>query len=96
VIVLLLKDDRERGRLPGVTEKDGAGSGRPRIRCPRCAWEPRREDLWMCVCLFVWNTFETGGVCPSCGHRWAETQCQRCHEWSAHLDWYVDDADRAS
>ena len=64
----------------------------PRIRCPRCGWEPRPADRWMCSCLHHWNTFETGGVCPSCGRKWQETQCPRCHAWSPHRDWYVSES----
>ena len=69
--------------------EDDDHTRRVRIRCPRCSWEPRRHDLWRCLCLHAWNTFDTGGVCPACGHAWAETQCLRCHEWSPHADWYV-------
>ena len=64
---------------------------RPRIRCPRCAWEPRAEDRWSCVCGCVWNTFDTGGVCPECATRWEETQCLVCHRWSKHRAWYADE-----
>ena len=69
------------------TRKNG-----PRIRCPRCGWEPGRGDRWMCSCLHLWNTFETGGVCPACGRQWQETQCPRCHAWSPHSDWYVTES----
>ena len=62
-----------------------------RIRCPRCAWQPRREDRWRCDpgCLSEWNTFATAGVCPGCAKTWEETACLRCHAWSPHRDWYV-------
>ena len=63
----------------------------PRIRCPHCAWEPRREDTWACVCLHEWNTFETGGVCPACQREWLETQCPKCDHWAKHLEWYADE-----
>jgi hypothetical protein len=64
----------------------------PRIRCPKCAWEPSRADRWCCFegCGHVWNTFETRGVCPGCGKQWTETVCLRCNQWSPHDDWYVD------
>ena len=64
--------------------------GSPRIRCPLCAWEPRREDQWACSCFFQWHTFDTGGVCPACDYHWRETMCFQCHEWSRHDLWYVD------
>ena len=89
----LFKGDPDKLRPPKVKDKQGERGGKARIRCPACAWEPQRGDTWSCVCLFAWNTFDTGGVCPSCDRRWAETQCPKCHVWSRHLDWYADDDD---
>ncbi|MGH9320706.1 MAG: hypothetical protein ACRD21_10115 [Vicinamibacteria bacterium] len=63
----------------------------PRIRCPKCGWEPRRDSLWSCSCFHAWNTFDTRGLCPECGRKWVETQCPRCHEWSRHEEWYEED-----
>src|ERR1700733_9109504 len=45
--------------------KDLDASG-PRIRCPKCGWEPRKHDLWSCDCGHLWNTFDTGGIWPAC------------------------------
>jgi hypothetical protein len=70
-----------------------------RIRCPLCEWQPKKSSRWMCWdcdypeyfyggCGTNWNTFETGGVCPGCNHRWIWTTCFRCGEWSRHEDWY--------
>jgi hypothetical protein len=78
---------------PGLTGTTAARPGGPRIRCPHCGWEPRREDKWICACLHEWNTFETGGVCPTCQRQWVDTQCPSCDAWSKHLEWYVDEAD---
>ncbi|MGD8897805.1 MAG: hypothetical protein PVJ73_17385 [Acidobacteriota bacterium] len=89
--MLLLKGDPERLRTPRTRERPGQRPGRPRIRCPRCGWEPGREDRWMCECLHVWNTFDTRGVCPACGQKWSETQCLRCRAWSKHDDWYAEE-----
>lgn len=72
---------------------DITGNRRLRIRCPRCAWQPRQHDRWSCLCDHVWNTFDTGGVCPACGKIWEQTQCLRCHEFSRHDAWYVWDAE---
>jgi hypothetical protein len=69
----------------GVDQDDEGG----RIRCPCCRWAPGRHDLWACTCLHLWNTFETGGICPACGREWADTQCPRCSSWSPHLEWYA-------
>lgn len=88
---LLLKGDPDRLRTLKTQDRLGVRSGGPRIRCPACGWEPRRDDLWSCLCLHAWNTFDTGGVCPACGQHWKETQCPRCHVWSLHEDWYADD-----
>jgi hypothetical protein len=87
---LLLRRGPGAADLREVEKRDERTTGRSRIRCPRCAWEPGRDDLWMCTCGHAWNTFDTGGVCPACGHRWRETQCMRCLEWSLHEAWYVD------
>lgn len=89
-IRLLLKGDPSQLRPPEVDVTAGRRGCHGRIRCPRCAWEPGPGDRWMCVCLHAWNTFETGGVCPACDHRWTKTQCLRCAEWSRHEDWYEE------
>ena len=83
---------REGGRIApdSASRPDARGL---RIRCPRCRWQPTREDRWSCLCLHFWNTFDTGGVCPACGRAWQETQCLRCHEWSPHAEWYAEEAE---
>ena len=74
-----------------------------RIRCPLCKWHPSRSSRWICGrsgppenyedgCGTRWNTFETGGVCPGCDHRWVWTACQKCHEFSRHADWYEENS----
>ena len=88
---LLLKDGPFRLREPDSDSRTGLDDGRGRIRCPSCGWEPGRHDRWACTCLHLWNTFDTGGVCPACGREWAETQCPRCNSWSRHLEWYADE-----
>jgi hypothetical protein len=91
----LLDDAPGKPGDPKIIDEVLRGAGlpprKPRIRCPRCAWQPRRHDLWICrpECGFVWNTFETGGVCPGCGHQWRETKCLACKRWSPHLAWYA-------
>jgi hypothetical protein len=61
------------------------------IKCPKCGWRPRARDRWACTCRYLWNTFETGGVCPGCLKQWIMTACLSCHQWSAHSDWYPKD-----
>ena len=75
------------GALPGVETGTTDGGG-GEIRCPLCGWAPAAADRWMCRCHHSWNTFDTGGVCPSCLYQWANTQCLACHGWSLHSDWY--------
>ena len=71
-----------------VRTGEGTGASGPRIRCPVCGWQPRAHDRWRCRCGHVWNTFDTGGVCPGCLYQWTETQCLACGRWSPHSDWY--------
>ena len=74
-------------------------SDQGRIRCPVCAWRPTASSRWTChvgdtpeppfdACGTVWNTFETRGRCPGCGHQWFWTTCPRCEEASPHQEWY--------
>lgn len=70
-----------------------------RIRCPLCRWQPGAASRWFCAdcdapeffyngCGASWNTFETGGRCPGCRHRWRWTSCLKCGGWARHEDWY--------
>ena len=63
-----------------------------KIRCPKCHWEPDGKPYWKCSCGHVWDTFSTGGRCPSCTKVWEETECipnaGGCNKTSPHLDWY--------
>jgi|SRR5580700_556140 hypothetical protein len=71
-----------------VSSRDPSG---PRIRCPKCNWSPRATDRWICICRHLWNTFDTGGICPACLHQWKTTQCFRCGQWSPHSEWYAQE-----
>jgi hypothetical protein len=77
------------GKNKPASDLDPGKIGR-RIRCPQCQWQPAKHDHWACNpgCGFVWNTFDTAGVCPSCSKRWLETACHRCGKWSPHDAWY--------
>jgi hypothetical protein len=68
------------------------GSVLPGIRCPQCKWTPRAKHLWSCRCGHNWNTFDTRGLCPGCGHQWEITGCLQCGAVSPHPEWYVDQA----
>ena len=62
MMTLLLLKGEPAGIPPPARERAGQRSGRVRIRCPRCGWEPGSHDRWMCLCLHVWNTFDTRGL----------------------------------
>jgi hypothetical protein len=73
------------------------------IRCPLCGWVPKSSSRWMCVscphpegftkgCWTTWNTFDTRGQCPGCGHQWRWTACLHCEGWSLHEHWYTNKA----
>jgi hypothetical protein len=93
--ILEARDARRGGGVDvrfDLSSKEGSPRhGGPRIRCPRCGWEPERDSRWSCSCLHSWNTFDTEGRCPACGRQWVETQCLRCHQWSPHREWYIDE-----
>lgn len=83
-------------------EADNNDSKTKRIRCPHCRWQPQKSSRWFCSdcdypeyfyngCGTSWNTFNTGGVCPGCSHKWIWTLCLRCAEWARHEDWYAGD-----
>ena len=76
------------GSDPEVQTGESGGGGEGRIRCPLCGWTPRAGNVWLCKCGHMWNTFDTGGVCPKCLFRWMDTCCLSCHRWSRHSDWY--------
>jgi hypothetical protein len=61
------------------------------VVCPRCRLSPKSTDRWCCDCGNQWNTFDTRGLCPACGHQWKETACPACGEMSPHPDWYLVD-----
>lgn len=65
----------------------------PDIHCPRCGWRPRLDSVWQCSrrlggCGTRWNTFLTGGLCPTCACAWEITACPGCRQFSLHKDWY--------
>jgi hypothetical protein len=89
---LLLRQPTRGVDVPEVESPPDEKIDGPRIRCPRCGWEPSRDHKWQCSCGHVWNTFQTGGICPACDRVWTATQCVRCGEWSPHAEWYAFDS----
>ena len=75
-------------------ETVGKGTSRMRIRCPRCGWIPDGKKHWVCeLCYAQFDTFKTRARCPNeeCGNSWTETQCPKCHQFSPHEEWYVEE-----
>jgi hypothetical protein len=83
-----------------VDKSDDEEPMRGRIRCPLCRWQPDSGSSWVCAdcpypeyfldgCGAEWNTFDTRGLCPGCGHQWRWTSCLSCEKWSLHEDWYA-------
>ena len=61
---------------------------RHEYRCPVCGWVPFVIRAWKCKqCGQVWDSFETAGACPRCGHEHEETACLRCKRISPNRDW---------
>jgi hypothetical protein len=97
----------QRGLMPDTVTDPAVQSDdeRPdfsRIRCPLCKWQPNASSIWQCNdrgypeyffggCGTLWNTFDTRGLCPGCGHQWRWTGSLWCHNWSPHQDWYAKD-----
>jgi hypothetical protein len=76
--------------LSGAELEKIFGPELPGIRCPKCQWKPRAKVLWSCKCGHHWNTFDTRGLCPGCGHQWELTGCLQCGAMSPHLEWYAE------
>jgi hypothetical protein len=100
----------QKGRLPEkivdeASELEEEAQDYSRIRCPACKWQPHSFSRWYCAdcgypeyfydgCGTAWNTFDTHGLCPGCGHRWRWTCCLNCSRWSPHEDWYAEEESR--
>jgi hypothetical protein len=87
-----------------IDQADDEEPDQGRIRCPLCRWQPDAGSFWFCNdnayperffggCGTAWNTFDTRGLCPGCGHQWRWTGCLSCHGWSLHEDWYANDGE---
>jgi hypothetical protein len=85
-------------------QAEGEDPDQGRIRCPLCRWRPDAGSSWKCGdcahpeyffggCGAAWNTFDTRGLCPGCGHQWRWTACLSCGNWSLHEDWYAKDGE---
>ncbi|MHA1270474.1 MAG: hypothetical protein ACTSPY_11845 [Candidatus Helarchaeota archaeon] len=60
-------------------------------RCPGCGWIPTKDARWQChKCDAIFNTFETGAICPDCGIIFKKTQCILCGGCFPYDDWFED------
>jgi Zn-dependent protease len=67
------------------------------LACPTCKTPPPMAELWSCSrCLFVFDTFATGGACPSCGMAFEATNCPDCGQAHPAAEWVVAPATRAA
>jgi DNA-directed RNA polymerase subunit RPC12/RpoP len=56
--------------------------------CPSCHTAPPLGPFWTCnQCSTRFDTFETGGICPSCATRFASTTCLDCHHQAPIAQW---------
>src|SRR5262249_20120361 len=87
-----------------IDQSDEEESDFSLIRCPLCRWRPDARSYWCCNdcafperffagCGMEWNTFDTRGLCPGCGHQWRWTGWLSCRGWSLHEDWYARDGE---
>ena len=58
--------------------------------CPSCKTPPAIGEAWRCGrCKQMFDTFETGGVCPHCGTQYAATGCMECGKQHPINEWMV-------
>lgn len=61
---------------------------RPGFACPGCRTAPPIGNFWKCTqCSQMFDTFQTGAVCPHCGTRFDTTRCLHCLERSPLSEW---------
>src|SRR6202167_4266741 len=76
-----LQHARFLSRLAKLPRRDG-------FACPRCNTAPPVGDFWKCgQCGQPFDTFQTQGVCPHCGARFATTRCLDCGGLQPLSEW---------
>ena len=56
--------------------------------CPSCKAAPPRGPFWACMaCRNVFDTFETGAVCPNCQTRFPTAACPNCGVSTPFSQW---------
>jgi peptidase M50-like protein len=65
---------------------------REEFTCPSCKASPPRGSFWGCgTCNAVFDTFESGGVCPNCSMHFPQTACPNCGTFSPYSEWTSED-----
>jgi len=68
-------------KLEGIPRRQG-------FSCPSCHTAPPLGPFWTCnKCNTRFDTFETGGICPSCATRFANTTCLDCRHNAPIAQW---------
>jgi hypothetical protein len=104
IFSLFLKSQAPEDATGTIDQSDDEEPRYSHIRCPLCRWQPDAWSSWECGecefpeyffggCGMEWNTFDTRGLCPGCGHQWRWTACLSCSVWSLHDDWYAKDGE---
>ncbi len=58
--------------------------------CPSCKTPPAIGNMWKCGrCQQMFDTFETGAVCPHCGTQFAAEGCMECGQQHPINEWMV-------
>jgi len=68
-------------KLESIPRREG-------FACPSCHTAPPLGLFWTCnKCNSRFDTFETGGICPSCAARFANTTCLDCRHKAPIAEW---------
>jgi Zn-dependent protease len=59
----------------------------PHATCPTCHEHPPVGSFWGCPCRARFDTFATGGICPSCGRLHIVATCLLCFEQAPLPNW---------
>jgi Zn-dependent protease len=78
-----------RGWKAGVMMRERENARpRPGFACPACGRPPVMGKFWQCSnCQTAFDTFETAGICPSCGNSFQVTECAGCRTRSPITAW---------
>jgi Zn-dependent protease len=63
---------------------------RKEFACPSCQTAPLIGMHWKCArCGQIFDTFQTGAVCPQCAAQYPVTGCGNCGKWYPINEWIV-------